>query len=478
MRQLGDHAVVLGAGMAGLLAAGVLSEFYATVTVVERDQLPVRPRQRRGVRQGEHLHSVLSRGTNTFEYLFPGLLDELVADGATVIDDGDLSRIDARFGQYGLNRTQKLADPEALVMYLASRPFMEFHVRRRVQALGNVRFLDEHDVVEPIATTQDRVTGVRLVDRATGDDTPLNADLVIDAMGRAARTPAFLERLGYGRPEERRSTAHATYASQVLRIPDGVIDERMVLFPGKSLRGGLVAHEDGTWMLTAGRLAIDTDPPTDFAGMIELVEESAPPHALAALRSAKPLSAVAVFRYTGAVWRRYDRMPRFPAGLLVVGDALCSLNPIHGQGITMAGLEAVALQEHLLQPDASPQRFFKDVAKHIGPTWAMNQATDRESSPAHGRRSLMRSLRSWGMNQTMKAAENDIVLTERLLRVAHLVDPPSRLRDPALLRRAVLGNMRRRLTEPAHTSGVATRSTRPVERAQGRPGSRGLVAGR
>lgn len=477
MRQLGDHAVVLGAGMAGLLAAGVLSEFYATVTVVERDQLPVLPRQRRGIRQGEHLHSLLSRGTHTLEYLFPGFLDELVAGGATVLDDGDLSRIDACFGPYGLNRTKKFADPEALTMYLASRPFLEFHVRRRVHALGNVRFLDEHDVVEPIAATPNRITGVRLVDRATGDDTPLNADLVVDAMGRAARTPAFLEKLGYGRPEERRSTTHATYSSQLLHIPEGVIAERMVLFPGKSMRGGLAAYEDGSWMLTAGRLAIDTDPPTDFAGMKAVMEEYAPLHVLAALRSAKPLSDVAVFRYSGAVWRRYDQMARFPAGLLVVGDALCSLNPVHGQGITMAALEAVALQEHLLQPDEKPQQFFRDVATHIGPAWAMNQASDRESSAVHGRRSLARRLQSWGINQMMKAAKNDIVLTERMLRVAHLVDPPSRLRDPALLRRAVLGNMRRRPAKPAQTPGPTPRLSQSVERAQGRPGPRGLIAG-
>jgi 2-polyprenyl-6-methoxyphenol hydroxylase-like FAD-dependent oxidoreductase len=477
MRRLGDQAVVLGAGMAGLLAAGVLSEFYNTVTVVDRDQLPVRPVQRRGIRQGEHLHSLLSRGTHTLEYLFPGLLDELVADGANVIDDGDLSRIDARVGRYGLNRSQKLADPEALVIYLASRPFVEFHVRRRVQALGNVRFLDDHDVVEPIAATPDRVTGVRLVDRATGDDTPLNADLVVDAMGRAARTPAFLERLGYGRPAELRSTAHATYSSQLLHVPEGMIAEKMVFFPGKSMRGGLAAYEDGAWMLTAGRLAIDTDPPTDFAAMLGLVEQIAPPHVLAALRSAQPLGDVAVFRYTGAVWRRYDQMPRFPEGLLVVGDALCSLNPVYGQGMTMAGLEALALQEHLLRPDARPQQFFSDAAKHIGPTWAMNQANDRESSPVHGRRSLSRRLRNWSVNQTLKAAENDIVLTERLFRVANLVDPPSRLRDPALLGRAVLANMRRRRAEPAQPPGVVTRPAQPVDRAQGRPGPRGLVAG-
>jgi hypothetical protein len=160
-------------------------------------------------------------------------------------------------------------------------------------------------------------------------------------------------------------------------------------------------------------------------------------------------------------------MPRFAAGLLVLGDAMCSLNPIDGRGTTMAALEAVALQEHLLHPDAAPQQFFRDAAKHIGPTWTMNQANDRESTPVHGRRSPTRRMRNWSMNQTMKADENDMVLTERLLQVVNLVDPPSRLRDPALLGRAVLGNMRRGRANAAQT--LAPRLPRPVERIQGRP---------
>jgi 2-polyprenyl-6-methoxyphenol hydroxylase-like FAD-dependent oxidoreductase len=411
--------------------------------VVERDRLPVRPLQRRGIPQGEHLHNLLTRGTHTLEQLFPEFLDELAAGGATVLDDGDLSRVYTRFGPYGLNRTQKFADPAALVFYLASRPFLEFHVRRRVGALGNVSFLDDHDVVEPIADAPERVTGVRLIDRATGAGAALDADLVVDAMGRAARTPAFLESLGYGRPAERRSTARATYSSQFVRIPEGMISEKLVLVQGQSVGGGLLAYEDGSWNLTVGRLAIDPDPPTDLAGMIALAERFAPPSVLPGLRSAQPLSDVAVFRYPGAVWRRYDQMPRFPAGLLVVGDALCSLNPIYGQGMTMAALEALALQEHLRRADPVPQQFFSAAAKHIGPTWAMNQANDREPSAARSRRSLSKRLANWSVNKAMKAAENDIALTERFFRVAQLVDPPARLQDPSLLGRVLLGNIRR-----------------------------------
>jgi 2-polyprenyl-6-methoxyphenol hydroxylase-like FAD-dependent oxidoreductase len=124
------HAVVLGAGMAGLLTARVLSEFYEHVTVVERDRLPDSPIQRKGIPQGRHLHSFLSRGCHLIEELFPGIRDELVDAGANVVDDGDLSRVYTRIGAYEMNRSEKFADPAALVFYLASRPFVEFHVRR------------------------------------------------------------------------------------------------------------------------------------------------------------------------------------------------------------------------------------------------------------------------------------------------------------------------------------------------------------
>ncbi|MDP7707545.1 hypothetical protein [Mycobacterium sp. TY815] len=181
MKEVGKHAVVLGAGMAGLVAAGVLSEFYDSVTVVERDTLPDRSAHRRGIPQGHHVHILLSRGIRVLSELFPGLPNELASAGAAVVDDGDLSRVYVRNGPYELKRSGTLADPAALAVYLASRPFLEFHVRRRVAALINVRFLDGHDVAEPIAE-DDAIIGVRVVNRDNGVVTAVNADLVVDSV--------------------------------------------------------------------------------------------------------------------------------------------------------------------------------------------------------------------------------------------------------------------------------------------------------
>lgn len=193
--RLGEHAVVLGAGIAGLLAARVLSEFYDSVSVVERDRLPDYPCHRRGIPQGRHAHNFYSRGLQVLGELFPGLLDDLAKAGAVVVDDGELSHFYVRLGRYELKSAGTFADPAALTLHMASRPFMEYQLRRRVKALPNVTFLDGHDVSE-LLTTGDIVNRVRIIRRYNGFLTPLDADLVVDAMGRAARTPALLIGIG------------------------------------------------------------------------------------------------------------------------------------------------------------------------------------------------------------------------------------------------------------------------------------------
>ena len=91
--------------MAGLLAARVLSEFYDSVSVVERDRLPDYPCHRRGIPQGRHVHNSFSRGQQVFSELFPGLLEDLATAGAVVVDDGDLSNFYVRVGRYELKQS-------------------------------------------------------------------------------------------------------------------------------------------------------------------------------------------------------------------------------------------------------------------------------------------------------------------------------------------------------------------------------------
>ncbi|MEB3023666.1 NAD(P)/FAD-dependent oxidoreductase [[Mycobacterium] crassicus] len=444
MALLGERAVVLGASMAGLVAARVLADFYDSVVVVERDVLPDMPAQRRGVPQGRHVHGLLAGGSCALNTLFPGMLDEMVAAGGHLLDDCDLSRVLMRLGGHDLNLAGPFGKP--ISGYLASRPFLEAHVRQRVRSLGNISLLDGHDVVELLAAKKDRVDGVRVADRGTRCDQELRADLVVDAMGRGGRTPAFLEALGYARPAEERITVEVAYASQLLRIPAGTLAEKLILVgavPDRPTGGALFACEHQTWILTLAGLA-GNEPPTDRAGMIGFAAEFAPPPMMAALQAAEPLTEVSRYRYPASVRRRYDRMLRFPAGLLVCGDSMCSFNPVYGQGMSIAALEAITLRACLSRgSDDLARRFFKASAKPLSAAWQMASGADLALPQVQGRRSIQTRLANRYTRRLLAAAESDGVVAEAFFRVMHLVDPPSRLLRPDILSRVATAERRK-----------------------------------
>jgi 2-polyprenyl-6-methoxyphenol hydroxylase-like FAD-dependent oxidoreductase len=448
MAAVGEHAVVLGASMGGLLAARVLADFFDTVTVVERDVLADGAVVRRGVPQGRHVHVLLARGAQILDELFPGFLDELVAGGAPVWNDGELSKLHLSFGGHDILRSGKVAkEPKALAIHMPSRPFLECHVRRRLQAMRNVTILSRHEVSE-VTTTADRrrVAGVRVVD-SDGAERALTADLVVDAMGRGAHTPALLERLGYGRPVEDHIVMHTNYVSQLLRIPHGTLAEMLVdIGPAPDRPAGmfLSGYEHDTWMFTVFGMA-GHQPPGDLAGMLSFAQEYCPDHLIAALRAAEPVSEVAHHHMPSSQWRRYDKMPELPDGLLVCGDAVCSVNPIYGQGMTLAALEAAALRECLRGGGIDlPRRYFRAAAKPIGVAWQMVASSDLAFPEVAGRRSRWMRIATRLVDAAMAASESDLVVAVRFFRVNSLIDSPIRLLHPAFLYRVAAVNLRRR----------------------------------
>jgi 2-polyprenyl-6-methoxyphenol hydroxylase-like FAD-dependent oxidoreductase len=431
--------------MGGLLAARVLSDFYDAVTVVERDVLPDTPANRRGVPQGRHVHALLGRGSQILDELFPGLLDELVEAGAPVFDYSDLSEAYFSIAGHQTIRAGQFTDIPPL--YFPSRPLLECGVRRRVRATANVTVLEGHDVVELAATaTGDRITGVRVRPRdgeRVDGERVLASDLVIDATGRAARTPAFLEALGYGRPADERVVVRTAYSSCLLRIPPGLLNELSVIVspaPGRPTGMALFRYEDNTWMLTLIGMA-GCEPPTDWAQMLTFAEGFTPPHVLTAIRVAEPLAEVDRHRYPASQWRRYDKMRRFPAGLLVFGDAICSFNPIYGQGMTVAALQALALGDALRRGERGlARRYFHAAAKPIGVAWQFAVGGDLNLPEIEGPRPLSVRIANKYVDRLQAAAETDIAVAEQFAKVIAFIDPPARLLRPSIVVRVAKAN--------------------------------------
>jgi 2-polyprenyl-6-methoxyphenol hydroxylase-like FAD-dependent oxidoreductase len=434
-----SRAVVLGASMGGLLAARVLSDLYETVTVIERDRLPDDPVNRRGVPQGKHPHVLLGKAVEVIGNLFPGLFDQVVADGAIRWDDGDLSRLWQSFSGHLTVRSAPIPDPAALTDYHLSRPLLEFAVRRAVREIPNVDILEEHDVVGLTADLDgDRITGVRIEEHHAGAKTRVKADLVVDATGRGSRASVFLEEFGYDRVRVDEVEVRIAYATLPVRIPRAALHELVVIvtpIPSRPTLLVMLACENDTYLVMCGTVGGE-DPPADRRELLDFVEGLAPGHVAEAVRSAEPLAEVAQYRIPSSRWRRYDQLARTPEGLVVFGDAICSFNPIYGQGMTVAAIEAEVLRECLRTSSRKvPQRFYRESAKAIQAAWRTAVGSDLALPQVPGRPALSVRIMNAYQERVLTAMETDPVVAQQFLRVLWMLDRPSALARPAMVLR-------------------------------------------
>ena len=446
--RLGEHAIVIGASMAGLLAARVLSDAYDRVTVLDRDRLPASlSENRRAVPQGLHAHGLQPGGQLAIERLFPGFREEAIGAGAL-----PLSGLDMRMNIGGNDIRRVKVDGEFAV---ASRPLLEGLVRRRVRAIENVAIRDFH-AVSGLVADGGRVVGVKSYDRAPGgEERTLRADLVVAASGRGGKVPAWLEQLGYGKPVEERIGVDVVYASRQLRRPEGSLgDDRLVLSgatPQRPRCMALVAEEDGRWNLTLQGYGAEHRPPTDDEGFLAFLATVAEPDVLAELERAEPLSKISTYSFPASLRRRYDRMKRFPDGLLVMGDALCSFNPIYGQGMAVAALEAVALQDCLRDGDRRlTKRFFKAAMGPVEHAWKLAGGSDLEMPEVQGRAALPDRIIGRYSSRLLAVAAHDDVVARTFFEVMGMLAPPTSILRPAVARRV----LRRGATRPAPVASI------------------------
>jgi hypothetical protein len=266
-------------------------------------------------------------------------------------------------------------------------------------------------------------------------------------MGRGAHTPAFLESLGYGRPAEEHIVMHTTYLSQALRIPPGTVREKLAIVspaPGRPTGMFLTGYEHDNWIFTVFGM-VGHEPPRDLAGMLAFAADYGPAHLLAAVQAGEPVGPVVQHRMPSSQWRRYDKMRRFPEGLLVTGDAFCSFNPIYGQGMSVAALDAWALSESLGEGLTDvPRRYFRAAAKSIGAAWQMGAGSDLTFPEVEGRRTASMRASNRLVDWVLTACESDAEVVEQFFRVTGLVDPPTRLLNPVFLAKVATVNLRRR----------------------------------
>lgn len=427
-KRIGDHAVVLGASMAGLLTAGVLAKAYGRVTVFDRDVMLEISVHRRGVPQDRHLHVLHPRGRQALDALFPGLTAGLIGQGAATGDA--LGNV-----RWQLSGHQFRQADVRLPGLLASRPFLEGHVRARVSGLPNVTLVERTDVVAVTATADRcRVTGVRVYDTAGGGERAVPADLVIDATGRGSRAPLWLSELGYERAAVDRVDIGLGYATRIYRLRSGALGTDVGILTGgtpQNPRGGVIsAIEGGRHILTISGILGD-HPPTDPAGFDVFTASLLFPDITEAIRDAEPLTDPVPFRFPASVRHRYERLRRFPIGLLVLGDAVCSFNPIYGQGMTVAAMQAGALQRLLARGEVpQPRHYFRTIARIIDTPWDIAVGADLAFPEVPGARTAKIRMVNSYLPKLHTAAATDATLGQAFVRVLGMVGRPEGLLRP------------------------------------------------
>ncbi|CAG4894170.1 FAD-dependent oxidoreductase [Paraburkholderia saeva] len=459
MKHLGEHAIVIGASMGGLLAARALSDFYTTVTVLERDAFPAADTPRKGVPQGHHIHGLLSRGSAVLEEFFPGYNRDVVAQSGGMLGD-------AANDVTWIGRNVKLANGTSdLIGLLASRPVLEGHLRRRLLALPNVHAV-EHCNVRGLASNpaRTRVTGVRTRVESKLEET-VNADLVVDATGRGSSSAAWLEELGYQPPASEKVEIGIGYMTRTYRRRPTDLNGRLgIVIAGSApnwRNGALLAQEGDSWIVSTGGFLGD-DAPDNDPGFLAYLATLPTMEIHDVVAGAEPLTGYRRYRYASNLRRRYEKLARFPANYLVFGDAICSFNPVYGQGMTVAAQEALTLQECLRAGSNDlARRFFRASAKIVDIPWDIAVGNDLRHPQVKGARPLMLRFINWYIGRLHVAATRDSTLAVAFLKVVNLTIPPPSLLSPAIawrVWRVWRGNRRSALA----ASSPAIEGTRPT----------------
>lgn len=425
---IGDRAVILGGSMAGLCAGRVLADAFEEVVIIERDALPADPVARHGAPQTTHPHVLLEAGRVTLEDLFPGFCDTIRAEGGVVID----AATDMRYYDHG----DFLADgPDRLPMYCASRPLFEHVVRQAVRGLTNVRLRDGCQFITyQVDDAGSQITGVVIRDE-TGQTVDLGADFVVDATGRTSRTPRWLDEHGYRTPPVDEVTVDVTYSTvRIKREPTAEYSYFVPPTPPRTRGAAAIPIEDNRWEVIVQGVHGD-DTPTDTEGFIEF-SESVPVSDIGELVRTTPWTSDAIHHYPfpSSLWRHYERLDRFPKGLVVTGDAIASFNPVYGQGMSVAALEALVLHHVLREAprEQLPLRFFERTAAVIDAAWKIAVGADFEFPQTTGPKPPGTNLFNRYISRLIRQAHSDGVLTDAFYRVFRLERPPTSLLRPTI----------------------------------------------
>ena len=434
------RAVVVGASITGLFAARALSDFFKSVVVLDGDVFETGTNPRKAVPQGNHMHAILPPAYQALKELMPEVIDKLLEGGAHLFDGGR----DMKWRHLGHWLTQ---GETGRTFIGSTRPFFEYHLRQHVEAIENVTILSGHRFREwKIDPSGERVLGV--LAQGPKEQVDLESELTVDARGSGSQLPKELVALGFEKSATEVVEVDLTYTSGLFQAPDFSPGWNLLLMdpdaPRKWTGGILQRVEADRWIVTQWGY-FGARAPTDDLGFKAFAESLDEPDIADFLGLAKPASECRQYRIPKCYLHRFDQLQRFPDRLLAMGDAVCKLNPIYGQGMTKAAKEGLFLWESLsrLGENGSDLSGFSDQFRlamgNVGAHWAwqLTSGSDLAYPQAKGKRPLNLNFMNWYVGRLFARAETRLEVRKALMDAMALVKLPESIMRPHLILRAL-----------------------------------------
>ena len=435
MDKLG-HAIVIGGSIAGLIAARALSDYFEHVTILERDEIEDRPVIHKSVPQGNHLHGLLNGGQRVLSALYPGFTGNLRDLGANRVTPGrDIAWYLPDGKAYSATGSLREPFDVGLEAHCASRGLIEYVIRRRTRQVAGIQ-IETGTTVRELICREGRVHGVRC-----DGDRSLEAELVVDATGRASRAPQWLAAAGFSKPRETTIGVDTAYSTANFRVPEWYDGESLVFITGPApiftRRGYIIRIENGALLVSLiGRFG--DYPPTDREGFLAFARELHSDLAWRIIKDGEQLSPIAHHRFPTSVQRHYEEVPSVDR-FIAIGDALCTFNPIHAQGMSAAARQANVLREvlseHLSQArgtDGIAADFYSRATELNSTPWNLAAGFDFAFPQTRGQRPAGIEERARYFAVLDRLQTEDPEIRRLMTEVFHLVTPLSALLEEPL----------------------------------------------
>lgn len=435
---LGENAIVIGGGIAGLLAARVLFTHFKQVMILEKDVYSNKPGPRNGISQSSHIHILLMKGKQILTELFPKLEANLIAKGAHKIDL--LADVKYQLATGVAMRFQSGMDTIA-----CTRPLLECEIRNELLAQSqNIKIIDNARVVNLIKNHgNNKIVGVNTISNNVAED--FYGELIVDASGRKSETTQWLEKIGFGRPKEIRINSFIGYATQKYKFPENLnLDWKSFIVPTNPPTNPRMAViypvEDNDIMV--GLLGIGkTYPPTDAEGFLEFAKQIGIDEVKKTIENSEPVSSIFGYREAGSRKYLFEKMKAWPENFITLGDSVCAFNPMYGQGISVAAMCAKTLGE-CLKSDGKiktlekgfAKRFQKRIAKVNSFPWLLGTSEDLRWPTTEGPRpNLVTKLMQKYVNEVMLLGPQSAIATRSFFTVLHMLKSPLVLFHPRVI---------------------------------------------